>query len=192
SSTSLPIGFEDDQAFTEFKLTFPSGTSLTVPENDHPSKTLRSSKKRGVVHRHSSGSFPDSNHLDTESAVFQKFPARKSSLPQESITQSEHGSFGLSRSSGSTRLNRSSTITTTSSSSSSSTTLVAGSRTGSLPQEAVAGARNNRIALAEFRLNDIYPARQRRLLAALHRMDERLKREGVVRKLSKEQLKGKP
>lgn len=48
------------------------------------------------------------------------------------------------------------------------------------------------LTLAEFRLNDIYPKRQRRLLTVLHRMDNRLRKEGVVKKLTKEQLKGKP
>ncbi|KAG0248484.1 hypothetical protein BG011_010223 [Mortierella polycephala] len=48
------------------------------------------------------------------------------------------------------------------------------------------------LTLAEFRLNDIYPRRQRRLLTVLHRMDSRLRKEGVVTKLTKEQLKGKP
>ncbi|KAF9921642.1 hypothetical protein FBU30_008294 [Linnemannia zychae] len=48
------------------------------------------------------------------------------------------------------------------------------------------------LTLAEFRLNDIYPKRQRRLLTVLHRMDTRLRKEGVVKKLTKEQLKGKP
>ncbi|KAF9185040.1 hypothetical protein BGZ51_002982 [Haplosporangium sp. Z 767] len=48
------------------------------------------------------------------------------------------------------------------------------------------------LTLAEFRLNDIYPRRQRRLLTVLHRMDSRLRKEGVVKKLTKEQLKGKP
>ncbi|KAF9426578.1 hypothetical protein BGZ94_006309 [Podila epigama] len=48
------------------------------------------------------------------------------------------------------------------------------------------------LTLAEFRLNDIYPKRQRRLLTVLHRMDHRLRKEGVVKKLTKEQLKGKP
>ncbi|KAI7824819.1 hypothetical protein BC939DRAFT_135523 [Gamsiella multidivaricata] len=48
------------------------------------------------------------------------------------------------------------------------------------------------LTLAEFRLNDIYPKRQRRLLTVLHRMDSRLRKEGVIKKLTKEQLKGKP
>ncbi|KAI8603371.1 hypothetical protein EDD21DRAFT_35630 [Dissophora ornata] len=48
------------------------------------------------------------------------------------------------------------------------------------------------LTLAEFRLNDLYPKRQRRLLTLLHRMDHRLRKEGVVKKLTKEQLKGKP
>ncbi|KAF9579872.1 hypothetical protein BGW38_003693, partial [Lunasporangiospora selenospora] len=48
------------------------------------------------------------------------------------------------------------------------------------------------LTLAEFRLNDIYPRRQRRLLTVLHRMDNRLRKEGAIKKLTKEQLKGKP
>ncbi|GJJ75496.1 hypothetical protein EMPS_07854 [Entomortierella parvispora] len=84
-------------------------------------------------------------------------------------------------------------------------------RKGSLPQDTANGAQGQRLAglfaaqqapdltgtpfsmtLAEFRLNDIYPKRQRRLLTVLHRMDNRLRKEGVIRKLTKEQLKGKP
>ncbi|KAF9108414.1 hypothetical protein BGX27_008355 [Mortierella sp. AM989] len=48
------------------------------------------------------------------------------------------------------------------------------------------------LTLAEFRLNDIYPKRQKQLLTTLHRMDHRLRQEGVVKRLTKEQLKGKP
>ncbi|KAF9200400.1 hypothetical protein BGZ49_009390 [Haplosporangium sp. Z 27] len=48
------------------------------------------------------------------------------------------------------------------------------------------------LTLAEFRLNDLYPKRQRRLLTVLHRMDQRLRQDGVVKRLTKEQLKGKP
>ncbi|KAG0238393.1 hypothetical protein BGW42_005626 [Actinomortierella wolfii] len=48
------------------------------------------------------------------------------------------------------------------------------------------------LTLAEFRLNDLYPRRQRRLLTVLHRLDYRLKEEGIVKRLTKEQLKGKP
>lgn len=83
-------------------------------------------------------------------------------------------------------------------------------RKGSLPQDAANAGKNTGLAglfvtqpqdltstpfsltLAEFRLNDIYPKRQRRLLTMLHRMDGRLRQEGVIKKLTKEQLKGKP
>ncbi|KAF9366255.1 hypothetical protein BGX34_004706 [Mortierella sp. NVP85] len=84
-------------------------------------------------------------------------------------------------------------------------------RKGSLPQDAANAGNNTGLAglfvaqqqdlltstpfsltLAEFRLNDIYPKRQRRLLTMLHRMDNRLRQEGVIKKLTKEQLKGKP
>lgn len=48
------------------------------------------------------------------------------------------------------------------------------------------------MTLAEFRLYDVYPKRQRRLLTHLQRLDSRLHEEGVLKKLTKEQLKGKP
>ncbi|KAG0358146.1 Ankyrin repeat domain-containing protein 46 [Podila minutissima] len=47
------------------------------------------------------------------------------------------------------------------------------------------------MTLAEFRLYDVYPKRQRRLLTHMQRLDNRLHDEGVLKKLTKEQLKGK-
>ncbi|KAF9331352.1 Ankyrin repeat domain-containing protein 46 [Podila minutissima] len=47
------------------------------------------------------------------------------------------------------------------------------------------------MTLAEFRLYDVYPKRQRRLLTHMQRLDSRLHDEGVLKKLTKEQLKGK-
>ncbi|KAG0334659.1 hypothetical protein BG004_000319 [Podila humilis] len=48
------------------------------------------------------------------------------------------------------------------------------------------------MTLAEFQLNDIYPKRQRRLFTTMHRLENRLREEGVIKKLTKEQLRGKP
>ncbi|KAG0054996.1 hypothetical protein BGZ83_009871 [Gryganskiella cystojenkinii] len=109
-------------------------------------------------------------------------------------------------------INRNSVVSLFDTTSSSMTLPTNFARKGSLPQDAVNGTQGQGLAglfangqqaqdltatpfsltLAEFRLNDIYPKRQRRLLTVLHRMDNRLRKEGVIRKLSKEQLKGKP
>ncbi|KAF9391069.1 hypothetical protein CPC16_004611 [Podila verticillata] len=58
--------------------------------------------------------------------------------------------------------------------------------------EAPMDANASSMTLAEFRLYDVYPKRQRRLLTHLQRLDSRLHEEGVLKKLTKEQLKGKP
>ncbi|CAO3567125.1 unnamed protein product [Mortierella alpina] len=107
-------------------------------------------------------------------------------------------------------INRSSVVSMFDTTASSMTLPTNFARKGSLPEDAAHTTNNTSLAglfeaqpqdltstpfsltLAEFRLNDIYPRRQRRLLTVLHRMDNRLRKEGVVRKLTKEQLKGKP
>ncbi|KAF9939735.1 hypothetical protein BGZ67_008968 [Mortierella alpina] len=107
-------------------------------------------------------------------------------------------------------INRSSVVSMFDTTASSMTLPTNFARKGSLPEDAANTTNNTGLAglfeaqpqdltstpfsltLAEFRLNDIYPRRQRRLLTVLHRMDHRLRKEGVVRKLTKEQLKGKP
>ncbi|KAG0039881.1 hypothetical protein BGZ82_006286 [Podila clonocystis] len=55
----------------------------------------------------------------------------------------------------------------------------------------VPDAGTSSMTLAEFRLYDVYPKRQRRLLTHMQRLDNRLHEEGVLKKLTKEQLKGK-
>ncbi|KAF9953130.1 hypothetical protein BGZ72_005659 [Mortierella alpina] len=107
-------------------------------------------------------------------------------------------------------INRSSVVSMFDTTASSMTLPTNFARKGSLPEDAANATSNTGLAglfetqpqdltstpfsltLAEFRLNDIYPRRQRRLLTVLHRMDHRLRKEGVVKKLTKEQLKGKP
>ncbi|KAG0200851.1 hypothetical protein BGX28_006188 [Mortierella sp. GBA30] len=107
-------------------------------------------------------------------------------------------------------INRSSVVSMFDTSASSMTLPTNFARKGSLPQDAANATNSTGLAglfdtqphdltntpfsltLAEFRVNDIYPRRQRRLLTVLHRMDHRLRKEGVVKRLTKEQLKGKP
>ncbi|KAF9160799.1 hypothetical protein DFQ26_005170 [Actinomortierella ambigua] len=119
------------------------------------------------------------------------------------------GSSKTLRSSKRKNVNRNSVVSLFDTSSSSMTLPTNFARKGSLPQDA-SGQANAKgltslfsapqqdlttpfsLTLAEFRLNDLYPRRQRRLLTVLHRLDFRLKEEGVVKRLSKEQLKGKP
>ncbi|KAG0094278.1 hypothetical protein BGZ93_007419 [Podila epicladia] len=127
--------------------------SAVIPEG---AKTLRSSKKRSNVNRHSVASLFDTG---ASSITLPTNFARKGSLPHDSLAAAK-GSGGLAGLFSTQQHDLTSTPFS--------------------------------LTLAEFRLNDIYPKRQRRLLTVLHRMDHRLRKEGVVKKLTKEQLKGKP
>ncbi|KAF9538861.1 hypothetical protein EC957_006077 [Mortierella hygrophila] len=135
-------------------------------------------------------------------------PSTTSTLKQKTPPVSD--STKTLKSSKNKTINRSSVISLFDSGASSMTLPTNFARKGSIPQDAAhIGATGGlaglfvaqpqdltgtpfSLTLAEFRLNDIYPKRQRRLLTVLHRMDSRLRKEGVVKKLTKEQLKGKP
>ncbi|KAG0316687.1 hypothetical protein BG000_004781 [Podila horticola] len=129
---------------------------LKAPVIPESAKTLRSSKKRSNVNRHSVASLFDSG---ASSITLPTNFARKGSLPHDSLAAAK-GSGGLAGLFSTQQQDLTSTPFS--------------------------------LTLAEFRLNDIYPKRQRRLLTVLHRMDHRLRKDGVVKKLTKEQLKGKP
>ncbi|KAF9301741.1 hypothetical protein BGZ74_006332 [Mortierella antarctica] len=133
-----------------------SSALLKAPVIPEGTKTLRSSKKRSNVNRHSVASLFDTG---ASSVTLPTNFARKGSLPHDSLAAAK-GSGGLAGLFSTQQQDLTSTPFS--------------------------------LTLAEFRLNDIYPRRQRRLLTVLHRMDHRLRKDGVVKKLTKEQLKGKP
>ncbi|KAI1309130.1 hypothetical protein EDD11_004141 [Mortierella claussenii] len=188
----------DSVALTLSPMTSPNSSPRLTPRSSITSLSgLSLPGVRSSSDRQSSTSRPSSSSLSSISSAKNKTPP----LPEGAKTL---------KSSKNKTINRHSALSLFDTTASSMTLPTNFARKGSLPQDAAHAGSNSGLAglfvaqpqdltstpfsltLAEFRLNDIYPKRQRRLLTLLHRMDNRLRKEGVVRKLTKEQLKGKP
>ncbi|KAF9356914.1 hypothetical protein BGX26_004546 [Mortierella sp. AD094] len=210
SSTPPPLFLEGEHhgnertATTQSPMASPGSSPMASPGSS-PMASPGSSPK--LTPRSSVSSVPGMTPLNSRSA---KGDRQGSTLPSKSKAPLPDNTKTLKSSKNKT-INRASIASLFDTSASSVTLPTNFARKGSLPQDAAKTGNNSGLAglfdaqqqqdltstpfsltLAEFRLNDIYPKRQRRLLTVLHRMDQRLRQEGVVKRLTKEQLKGKP
>ncbi|KAG0015983.1 hypothetical protein BGZ80_009503 [Entomortierella chlamydospora] len=205
SSTPPPLFLEGERdgnkdSTTKSPMASPGSSPMASPSSS-PMASPGSSPK--LTPRSSVTSIPGMTPINPRSSIGDRLPSKSKTPPvDDSKTLKSPKNKAVNRTSLSSLFDTSA----------SSVTLPTNfARNGSLPQDAAKTGNSSGLAglfgvhqqqdltstpfsltLAEFRLNDLYPKRQRRLLTVLHRMDQRLREEGVVKRLTKEQLKGKP